>query len=272
MYVKLFFVMKLIKLKPITNGTRHQLNLQKNLLSKTNKLIKQSIKGLKSYAGRSASTGRITVWHKGSGCKHNFREIEFYTKTSNAIVLFIMYDPFRNAFISLNFDFERKAFFRTLATFSVYPGALISCANATKYLNLGNKLTLDNIPFGAIIHSLSLATKTKATYALSAGTFCQIIQKQLNNCKVRLPSGIIITLPTKSFATLGVVSNSQYNSTYIGKAGKNRLKGIRPSVRGIAMNPVDHPHGGRTNGGRPSVTPWGIPTKGQPTVSKKIYI
>jgi large subunit ribosomal protein L2 len=272
MYVKLLFFMKLIKLKPTTNGTRHQVNLQKNLLSKTNKLIKQSINGLKSYSGRSSMNGRITVWHKGSGCKQNYRAIESYTKNSNAIVLFIMYDPMRNAFISLNFDFERKVFFRSLSTFSVYPGALISCGNVTKSLNLGNKLTLENIPFGAIIHSLSLTAKNKATYARSAGTFCQIIQKQFNNCKVRLPSGIIITLPSKSFATLGVVSNSQFNSIYIGKAGRNRLKGIRPTVRGIAMNPVDHPHGGRTNGGRPSVTPWGIPTKGKPTVLKKKYI
>ena len=88
-------------------------------------------------------------------------------------------------------------------------------------------------------------------------------------CKIKLPSSAILTLPIESYATLGTVSNKLHNLEVIGKAGRNRLKGIRPSVRGIAMNPVDHPHGGRTNGGMPPVTPWGKPTRGKPTVKKK---
>ena len=91
----------------------------------------------------------------------------------------------------------------------------------------------------------------------------------MDSCKVKLPSGSVISVPIDSLATLGSISNSQQNLTVVGKAGRNRLKGIRPTVRGIAMNPVDHPHGGRTNGGRPSVTPWGKPTKGKPTVKNK---
>jgi large subunit ribosomal protein L2 len=103
---------------------------------------------------------------------------------------------------------------------------------------------------------------------LQVETANQIIQKMTNKCKIRLPSGKIIDIYSKSTATIGKVSNFLHNQIILGKAGLNRLKNKRPKVRGIAMNPVDHPHGGRTNGGMPSVTPWGIPTKGKPTVKK----
>ena len=126
---------------------------------------------------------------------------------------------------------------------------------------------ITTVPPGSILHSLSLNSKIK--YVRSAGLYFQVIQKDLNICRVRLPSGLIKNTPINSFGTIGIISNFQYSSTYLGKAGQSRLLGIRPSVRGIAMNPVDHPHGGRTNGGRPSVTPWGIPTKGKPTVIRK---
>jgi len=99
--------------------------------------------------------------------------------------------------------------------------------------------------------------------------FCQILQKSFTSIKVRLPSSKIIEVSPNTYGTVGILSNLQHNLVYLGKAGRNRLKGKRPTVRGVAMNPVDHPHGGRTNGGRPSVTPWGIPTKGKPTVKKK---
>ena len=261
--------MKLKKLKPITNGTRHQIILQKNLLAKTNKFSKTSILGKKTNAGRSASTGRITVWHKGGQCKRLYRSIDFSNREFNAIVLCNMYDPSRNAFISLNFDLNVSTFFRTLSTNSVYPGSLITSSHEKNELRLGNRTTLEHIPTGSIVHSISQKGSNKTVFARSAGTYCQIIQKGINSCKLRLPSGVIFPVSINSFATLGVISNSQHNLICIGKAGKNRIMGIRPTVRGIAMNPVDHPHGGRTNGGRPSVTPWGIPTKGKPTVSKK---
>ena len=261
--------MKLIKSKPITNGTRHQINLQKGSLSKTNRLLKSSMFGLKSKAGRSATTGRITVWHQGGAVKQLFRQIYFYNKNLNGIVLCNMYDPIRNSFVSLNFNLDDFSFFRTLSTEFVYPGSLICYSAEKSELRLGNRTKLEHIPTGSIIHSLSLNENNKTLFARSAGTFCQLIQKSSDSCKIRLPSGSIISTSPSSFATLGVVSNSQYNLTCTGKAGRNRLKGIRPTVRGIAMNPVDHPHGGRTNGGRPSVTPWGLPTKGKPTVKNK---
>lgn len=262
-------IMQLKKLKPVTNGTRHQINLQKNLLSKTNKLLKKSLIGNKFNAGRSTNTGRITVWHKGGRVKRLYRLLDFSSKNSNAITLSNMYDPNRSSFVSLNFDLNNFTFFRTISTGFVYPGSLISCSGEKIELRLGNRTKLKNIPTGSIIHSVSSGLTNSVVFARSAGTYCQIIQKGLSSCKIRLPSGVVFTVPNESFATLGLVSNPQHNLTCVGKAGRNRLKGIRPTVRGIAMNPVDHPHGGRTNGGRPSVTPWGVPTKGKPTVLKK---
>lgn len=261
--------MKLKKFKPSTNGTRHQVNIQKNLLSKTNKLFKSSIAGTSSRGGRSSSSGRITVWHKGGACKKLYRAVNFSNKEYNGIVLCNMYDPSRNSFISLNFDLNKMSFFRTLTTNAVYPGSLVSSSIQKRELRLGNRTKLEHIPTGSIVHSISQDDGNKTVFARSAGSYCQIIQKGSSSCKIRLPSGLIITVSTCAFATLGVVSNSQHNLICIGKAGKNRLMGKRPTVRGIAMNPVDHPHGGRTNGGRPSVTPWGVPTKGKPTVLKK---
>ena len=265
-----FFVMKLIKLKPVTGGTRHQLNIQKSLLSKSNKILKKFAVGVKENAGKSSINGRTTVWHKGGGCKSKLREIKFLKESSNSIVVCTMYDPRRTSFISLNFDLKTKMFFQILSTTNVYSGSVTSFNDYQTDLFLGDRTTIDSIPPGSIVHSLTVDSgKLKATFARSAGTFCQIIQKQVDSCKVKLPSGSIISIPIDSIATLGSISNSQQNQVVLGKAGRNRLKGIRPTVRGVAMNPVDHPHGGRTNGGRPSVTPWGIPTKGKPTVKKK---
>jgi large subunit ribosomal protein L2 len=261
--------MKLKISKPVTNGTRHQVNLQKNLLAKGNRLIKASMTGLKSMGGRSSTTGRITVWHQGGSCKKLNREIDFSSRNFNGLVLFNTYDPQRNSFISLNFDLDSNSFFYTLATNSVYPGSLVTSSEFKNELRLGNRTSLEHIPTGSVVHSISHIRTNKTVFARAAGTYCQLIQKGSEFCKLRLPSGSISSISIKSFATLGTVSNPQDNLVCIGKAGKNRLRGIRPTVRGIAMNPVDHPHGGRTNGGRPSVTPWGIPTKGKPTVSKK---
>jgi len=261
--------MKLKKLNPVTNGTRHQINIQKNLLSKSNRIFKISLKGIKRCYGRSNTTGRITVRHKGSGCKKLFRIINFQNSKILGLVVAIHYDPMRNAFISLNYNLITKTFYNTLSVNSVYPGSLLSCDQQNLDLRLGYRTTLQNIPTGSIINSLATNKNKITKYIRSAGTFGQLIQKDLSTCKIKLTSGKITEFSINAFATLGVISNLQHNLTTIGKAGKNRLLGIRPTVRGIAMNPVDHPHGGRTNGGRPSVTPWGIPTKGQPTVLKR---
>lgn len=262
-----FQFMQITRFKPCTNGIRHRTNIKKNFLSKVNNLAKQSIVGFKRFKGRSSETGRITTRHLGGGCKKKFRVLEFSDIKKQSIVISIMYDPYRSSFISLNLDLISNTFFRSIATAGVGPGSLQECNRKKVDLKLGNRTDLTHVPPGSIVHSLSIDSKIKCVR--SAGLYFQIIQKDSDLCRVRLPSGIIKKTPDNSFGTLGVISNSQHSSIYLGKAGRSRLLGIRPSVRGIAMNPVDHPHGGRTNGGRPSVTPWGIPTKGKPTVIKK---
>ena len=147
--------MKLIKLKPITSGMRHQLNIKKNLLSKTNKLLKNSIVGFKKFAGRSALNGKISVWHQGGGCKSNYRKINFTSQPFESIVICIMYDPKRSSFISLNFDLRKKYFFQTLSTNLIYPGSLVACTEHQKDLSLGNRTKLKNIPTGSLVHSLT---------------------------------------------------------------------------------------------------------------------
>jgi large subunit ribosomal protein L2 len=254
--------MKLKKLKPTTNGVRHQINIQKSLLAKNNRIFRSTIKGFKSCSGRSPITGHITSWHKSGGHKKLFRNIDFINNDYSAINLASFYDPYRTSFVFLNFDLKNKTFFRTLGTNNIYPGSFLMCKSDLTELKLGYRTQIKNIPTGSLIHTLSLAQKSIGQYIRSAGTFGQIIQRDQKKAKVRLPSNKIIDVGINSFATIGVISNLQHNLTCLGKAGRNRHLGRRPIVRGIAMNPVDHPHGGRSNGGRPSVTPWGLPTKG----------
>ena len=260
--------MKLKEFKPITNGIRHKISIQKNLLTKNNRLTKGLIRGIKKNYGRSTLTGHVTSAHTGGGCKKLLRVINFLSIKAISILIAISYDPLRNAFIALNYNLVNKMFFNTLATISVGPGALISCDENSSELRLGYRTVLKNIPTGSIFHSLALNSNKKSQYIRSAGTFGQLIQKNLKTCKIKLPSGKVIETPVDAFGTLGILSNVEHNLITLGKAGTKRLNGRRPIVRGIAMNAVDHPHGGQTNGGRPSVTPWGIPTKGKPTVKR----
>jgi large subunit ribosomal protein L2 len=260
--------MQLVKIFPSTNGTRHQLNLKKNLLSKSSKVNKCLLKGSIKTSGRSSITGHITVRHKGKGCKKSYRYINFYSFNYKSVVLSNLYDPNRNAFISLNFDLQKFLFFNTVATNNVVPGTLLFCAQNSNSLKLGCRILLKNLPTGSLIHSISSSINNKIKYIRSAGTFCQLIQKDVRYCKLKFPSGQVLKISSCGYGTVGVVSNLKSNLVVLGKAGRNRLRGKRPSVRGIAMNPVDHPHGGRSNGGKPCVTPWGLPTKGKPTVKK----
>lgn len=261
--------MKLIKLKPNTSGTRHTVKIDKSLLLKDNFLFKNLLKHNHFFQGRSSINGRITVRHKGSGCKKKYRSLDFSNENTTSIIIAISYDPMRTAFIALNFDLIKKQFFTTLASDFVYAGFIYSCKQHFTYLKFGYRTSLSSIPPGSLINNLSFGFNKTAVYARSAGTFCQIIQKTNTVSKLRLPSGKVIDVINNSFGTLGINSNTQHHLICIGKAGKNRLKGIRPTVRGIAMNPVDHPHGGRTNSGFVYVTPWGIPTKGVKTRNKK---
>jgi len=260
--------MKLIKLRPKTPGTRHQIKLSKNLLSKSNYLYKNLINKLFKSSGRSSQTGHITTWHRGKGCKKRFRIINFSNNISKAINITTVYDPFRNSFITLSFDFLSKKFYYFLASHTSFPGTITYCHPQNSELFFGNRSLLVNFYAGNLLYNLSISLENIAKYSRSAGTFSQLLQKSKFQTQVRLPSGKILNLNSNLYASLGRVSNLKYNLTVLGKAGKNRLKGFRSIVRGVAMNPVDHPHGGRTKGGRPSVTPWGILTKGKPTVKK----
>ena len=177
----------------------------------------------------------------------------------------VAYDPNRTSFISLHFDLDKTIFFLTPASHFSFAGFIYSCDDNLKSLKFGFRTSLKLIPAGSIINNISLGISLSTQYARAAGTSCQMIQKTQKVSKIRLPSGKILEISNDAFATLGENSNTQNQLASIGKAGKNRLKGIRPTVRGIAMNPVDHPHGGRTNSGFVYTTPWGIPTKGVKT-------
>lgn len=250
-----------------TPGTRHQLKIKKSILTKKNNVVKYLIRGTQLDQGRSNSTGAITVAHKGSGCKKSLHVISFPFKTYFGLCISHMYNCKRNTFVSLNFDFNNKVFFKTLSVANMFPGSIVLSDSSLKEFSIGYKLQLKYFPIGSIINSISFSNKI--VYGSSAGSFCQLLERK-KLCRIRLPSGNVVSLSEDLFATFGVISNDKHKLTFIGKAGRNRLFGKCSKVRGVAMNPVDHPHGGKTNGGRPCVTPWGIPTRGKPTVKKKL--
>ncbi len=255
----------MLKKAGVTNGLRHQLNQEKNLLSKSSRPQKILLKGSKSsQAGRSC--GRITVRHKGAGVKKLFRDLTFPFSNNFSILLSIFYDARRGAFLSFCYNFLTLKFFNCLSTVNTFPGSFIFLHNTFPELKLGMLLQLSEIPSGSLIHSIY--NNKKNTYVKSAGVFGIFVQKTSLVGAVKLPSGIIKDFPISSFCVLGLVANPSRNLEVLGKAGRSRLRGIRPSVRGVAMNPVDHPHGGQTSGGVCSMTPWGIPTKGKPTKKK----
>lgn len=258
--------MYLFSLKPYTSGVRHSLRIKKDLLCKSNRLLKKSLVGFKKMSGRSSETGHITVRHKGSGVKMNFRKMLFQDYFLGLVVA-ISYNPSKNCFLSLNYNLLTGLFFQTPQIEYVGPGSFLVYNFQAPELKLGYRLVLSDVPVGSLINTVS-SLKKREKFIKSGGTYGQLIQKSENFCKLKLPSGELYILNKFSNATLGVLSNKQSNKCVLGKAGKSRLCGKRPGVRGVAMNPVDHPHGGRTNGGRPSVTPWGKPTKGRKTKKK----
>jgi large subunit ribosomal protein L2 len=262
--------MKIYKLKPTTNGLRHQTRLSKNSLSKNNFLLKFFEKGYKKFSGRSSITGRITVRHKGGGAgKHIYKRLINNNLQHYSIIISTFYDSNKSSLVNLSFNFLIKKFFIQPSSLNVNCGVLYLCSNSINDLYLGSRYKIKNIPVGSFINCISTHSQEKRRYICAAGTAGQLLQKDYEKCKVRLPSGTVYEFSVEAYATLGTVSNNEHNLQVYGKAGRKRLLGVRPSVRGIAMNPVDHPHGGRTNGGRVSVTPWGIPTRGKPTVKKK---
>lgn len=267
---KLYKIPTLIQAKPTTPGNRHYKYISKNVLIKKSNLLKSLTFNFHRAFGRSSSTGHITVRGKSLGCKKRYRKLSFFNKSFLSIVLFSLYDPNRTAFISAVFDFLTYKFYFIPAIHNQSPGSIAGCKEPNYKYFKGFRYQLWHHLNGSIISFLSSNTQKIAKYSRAAGTYCQLLFKSTSFCKIRLPSNQIISVSPLCFATLGLVSNIYQRFISVGKAGRNRLKGLTPKVRGIAMNPVDHPHGGRTNGGCCWVTPWGKPFRFRKTSRSKI--
>jgi large subunit ribosomal protein L2 len=258
--------MKLKTYKPTTSSQRNLIQLNKTELTKTS-LLKTKIKGQKNTAGRN-STGRITAYHKGGGHKRKYREINFNRIIeSTGIVISIEHDPYRSANIAAIYNLETNNYFYILAPKNLKIGDIVKSGLNADAKN-GHSLPIAKIPIGSFIHNVSVRPGKNAQISRAAGTFCQLIEKTSNYGRLKLCSGEHRNVSIECFATIGIVSNEFSFLTTLGKAGRSRWLNKRPHVRGVAMNPIDHPHGGgegKTSGGRSSVTPWGKPTKGGKT-------
>jgi large subunit ribosomal protein L2 len=256
--------------KPTSAGRRQQTCSSFEEITST-KPEKSLLVNLNRSGGRNSS-GRITSRHIGGGHKKKYRIIDFLRNKRNidARVASIEYDPNRSARIALLIyvDGEKRYI---LAPNGIQVGNLI-IASENADIRPGNALPLKAIPLGTIIHNIELKIGKGGQLARSAGTYAQLMSKEGKYSQVKLPSGEVRMILQECYATIGQVGNLDHENVCLGKAGRTRWLGKRPKVRGVAMNPVDHPHGGgegRTSGGRHPVTPWGIPTKGYKTRTNK---
>ena len=254
------------KAKPTSPGRRFVVSLKKNNLQR-GKPFKALIEPKSKKGGRN-NNGRITVRHQGGGHKRHYRVIDFKRNKLDipAIVERIEYDPNRSANIALlkYADGERRYI---LCPSKMEIGAEIISSDKADIKD-GNSLKLKDIPLGTNIHCVEMKPGKGGQIARSAGTSARLVAKEGIYSTLRLQSGEMRKVLSDCRATLGTVSNQENNLKSIGKAGANRWRGKRPTVRGVAMNPIDHPHGGgegRTSGGRHPSTPWGVPTKGYKT-------
>jgi len=227
--------------------------------------------GLSKKGGRN-NTGRITMRRRGGGAKRLYRKIDFKRSRfdATATVVRLEYDPNRTAFIALiEYADGEKSYI--LAPQRLKEGDTVVSGERAD-IKPGNAMPLKAMPVGTIIHNVELKPKKGGQVARSAGAYAQLVGRDRGYAQIRLNSGELRMVLDTCMATVGAVSNPDHSNINLGKAGRNRWLGKRPSVRGVAMNPVDHPHGGgegRTSGGRHPVTPWGKPTKGRKTRSNK---
>ncbi len=256
---------------PITPGRRQMTVVSYDELSKV-KPEKSLLEKLKKHSGRN-SYGRITVRHKGGGNKQKYRIIDFKRKKIDlpAKVISLEYDPYRSAFIALTEYSDGEKSYIIAPNGLKVGDSVISSVNAD--IKLGNCMPISSIPVGTIIHNIEMYPGKGAQLVRSAGNSAQLMAKENGYAQVRLPSSEVRLIRLDCKATIGQVSNLDHENVSIGKAGRTRHMGIRPTVRGSAMNPCDHPHGGgegKSPIGRPGpVTPWGKPTLGYKTRSKK---
>ena len=262
--------MAIKKYKATSPGRRFQTRMVRSS-STENDPYKPLVRGLMQTGGRN-NVGRLAVRHQGGGHKRRYRTIDFRRDKVGipAKVERIEYDPNRSADIALvcYADGERRYI---LAPAGLEPGRTI-VASPEADIVPGNALPLRVIPLGTTLHNIELRPGKGGQMARSAGTFAQLVAKEGNYAQLRMPSGEVRRVPLVCKATVGQVGNIEHENVSLGKAGRSRWKGLRPKVRGVAMNPVDHPHGGgegKTSGGRNPVTPWGQPTRGYKTRSNK---
>ena len=262
--------MPLLKSKPTSPGRRFMVSVVNPDLHKGDP--HKPLLEKKSKSGGRNNNGRITTRHIGGGHKQHYRIIDFKRNKDGipATVERLEYDPNRTAYIALALyaDGERRYI---IAPKGIKAGDQIISGDGAA-IKTGNTLPLRNIPVGSIIHCVEMKPGKGAQMARSAGTSVQLVAREGQYATVRLRSGEMRKVLSECRATLGEVSNSEHNLRKLGKAGASRWRGVRPTVRGVAMNPVDHPHGGgegRTSGGRHPVSPWGMPTKGFKTRKNK---
>lgn len=255
---------------PTTPGQRQLILIDRSDLWK-GKPEKSLTEGKLGSGGRN-NLGRITSFQRGGGHKQRYRLIDFKRSKDNmtATIERLEYDPNRTAFIALiQYEDGQKSYILAPQRLSV-GDKIISGAKID--IKTGNALPLKDIPIGTIIHNVEMKPGKGGQLARSAGAYVQIIGREGGYIQLRLSSGELRIISGDCRATIGAVSNQDQKNISIGKAGRSRWLGRRPVVRGVAMNPVDHPHGGgegRTSGGRHPVTPWGKPTKGKKTRVKK---
>ncbi|MEE2566939.1 50S ribosomal protein L2 [Hyphobacterium marinum] len=232
---------------------------------------KSLVEGLTKKGGRN-NAGRVTARRRGGGAKTLYRMVDFKRRKLDvtATVERLEYDPNRSAFIALvNYADGEKSYILAPQRLAVGDEIVSSFKTDVKP---GNAMALKSMPVGTIIHNVEMKPEKGGQIARSAGAYAQLVGRDGGMAQVRLMSGELRAIPETCFATVGAVSNPDHMNRNLGKAGRKRLLGKRPAVRGVAMNPIDHPHGGgegRTSGGRHPVTPWGKPTKGRKTRKNK---
>ena len=262
--------MALKQFKPTSPGRRGLVLVDKSDLHKGGP-IKSLVEGLTKSGGRGGG-GRIAVRFRGGGAKTLYRKIDFKRRKFDmpATVERLEYDPNRTAFIAL-IKYEDGELAYILAPQRLKAGDVVIAAEKAD-VKPGNAMPLRGMPIGTIIHNIELKPLKGGQLARSAGAYAQLVGRDAGYAQIRLGSGELRMVQDSCMATVGAVSNQDHMNQVLGKAGRKRHMGFRPHVRGVVMNPVDHPHGGgegRTSGGRHPVTPWGKPTKGSKTRSNK---
>ncbi len=262
--------MALKTFKPTTPSQRQLVLVDRSHLWK-GKPVKPLTEGLNKSGGRN-NTGRVSIWHRGGGHKRTYRKVDFKrTKLGvSATVERLEYDPNRTAFIAL-IKYDDGELSYILAPQRLAPGDKV-IADEKVDVKPGNAMPLASMPIGTIVHNVEMKQGKGGQIARAAGAYVQLVGRDSGYAILRLNSGETRMVPATCMATVGAVSNPDNANVSLSKAGRSRWKGRKPVVRGVAMNPIDHPHGGgegRTSGGRHPVTPWGKSTKGKRTRTNK---